>query len=235
MRPHKSIETEFPTSTEGLPDAQPVKRRQLVHGDEVTLEIAPVKKEIGGAVVRMLAYNGSVPGPTLELRRAPRSPSRSRTTATSTPPCTGTASVLRTVSTERMRRSRRFPSGNVHLPDCPSPIQASTGTTRTSARTTARRWVSTGTSSSSRRSRLLASSRSGAPTHARRHPHRGRQGRAFSASETTHVAMGRFGNVMLVSGERSSHSTRGAERSYASTSRIRPTLASSTWRCPARA
>jgi FtsP/CotA-like multicopper oxidase with cupredoxin domain len=65
MRPPHGIEGEFPTATEGLPEARPVERIELVDGDEVALEIAPVKKRIGGEVVRMLAYNGSVPGPTL--------------------------------------------------------------------------------------------------------------------------------------------------------------------------
>src|SRR4029453_57732 len=37
-------------------------------GDEADLQIAPVRKRIGDATVRMLAYNGSIPGPTL---RAP--------------------------------------------------------------------------------------------------------------------------------------------------------------------
>src|SRR6188768_2869708 len=65
MRPDRSLEGEFPTSTEGLPDARRPARVELGDGDEVTLEITPIKKDIGGTVVRMLAYNGSVPGPTL--------------------------------------------------------------------------------------------------------------------------------------------------------------------------
>src|SRR5215470_12556149 len=65
MRPDQSIEGEFPTATEGLPEAQPSARVELVDGDEVTLDIAPVTKNIAGTTVRMLAYNGSVPGPTL--------------------------------------------------------------------------------------------------------------------------------------------------------------------------
>ena len=35
---------------------------ELADGDEFELEIIPVKKRIGDATVRMLAYNGSVPG-----------------------------------------------------------------------------------------------------------------------------------------------------------------------------
>src|ERR671919_18021 len=38
------------------------------HSDTVQLRIAPVAKQIGDATVRMLAYNGSVPGPVLRVR-----------------------------------------------------------------------------------------------------------------------------------------------------------------------
>jgi FtsP/CotA-like multicopper oxidase with cupredoxin domain len=39
----------------------------LRDGDEFDLEVVPVRKRIGDATVRMLAYNGSIPGPTLEI------------------------------------------------------------------------------------------------------------------------------------------------------------------------
>jgi FtsP/CotA-like multicopper oxidase with cupredoxin domain len=41
----------------------------LAHGDELQLTIAPVANRIAGHVVRMLAYNGSVPGPTLRVQQ----------------------------------------------------------------------------------------------------------------------------------------------------------------------
>ena len=40
---------------------------ELGDGDRYTLRIAPVTKRIGDATVRMLAYNGSIPGPTLRV------------------------------------------------------------------------------------------------------------------------------------------------------------------------
>ena len=40
---------------------------ELSDGDDFKLEIAPVRKRIGDATVRMLAYNGSIPGPTLRV------------------------------------------------------------------------------------------------------------------------------------------------------------------------
>jgi FtsP/CotA-like multicopper oxidase with cupredoxin domain len=58
----------FPTDIANLPRA---RRRQLVKlddGERFELTIAPVAKQIGGATVRMLAYNGSIPGPTLRVR-----------------------------------------------------------------------------------------------------------------------------------------------------------------------
>ncbi len=59
----------FPTAAEGLPAARPPEELELVDGAEIDLRIAPVAKRIGEHVVRMLAYNGSVPGPTLRVRQ----------------------------------------------------------------------------------------------------------------------------------------------------------------------
>ena len=60
---------EFPTSIEGLPEAERPEVVELSDGDEFELRIAPVTKEIGDNSVRMLAYNGSIPGPTLNVRQ----------------------------------------------------------------------------------------------------------------------------------------------------------------------
>ena len=59
----------FPTSTEGLAPIRPVETIELADGDEFELRIAPVTKVIGGAHLRLLAYNGSVPGPTLRVQQ----------------------------------------------------------------------------------------------------------------------------------------------------------------------
>jgi FtsP/CotA-like multicopper oxidase with cupredoxin domain len=58
---------ELPYETEGLPDAAAPELVELADGDSFKLEIAPVRKRIGDATVRMLAYNGSIPGPTLAI------------------------------------------------------------------------------------------------------------------------------------------------------------------------
>ena len=58
----------FPTDTAGLVEAVGSEVIDLADGDEVELRIAPVTKRIGDSTVRMLAYNGSIPGPTLRVR-----------------------------------------------------------------------------------------------------------------------------------------------------------------------
>ena len=152
----------------------------------------------------MLAYNGSVPGPTLkvaegsEIDRQRREPGRPR----------GDRPLARAAARQPLRRHARDAAADgrrraLPVPPRSSPTPASTGTTRTSARTTARSWASTATSSSSPADpdywppahRELAA-------HARRHPDRGRAGRAVQPRpRRRYSAMGRFGNVMLVSGE----------------------------------
>ena len=59
----------FPTGTAGLPGAVPPVVLDLADGATLDLRVAPVAKRLAGAPVRMLAYNGSVPGPTLRVRQ----------------------------------------------------------------------------------------------------------------------------------------------------------------------
>src|SRR5436190_3245311 len=59
---------QFPRETAGLPAARPTEIVELAHGERLEMRIAPVTKRIGDATVRMLAYNGSIPGPTLRVR-----------------------------------------------------------------------------------------------------------------------------------------------------------------------
>jgi FtsP/CotA-like multicopper oxidase with cupredoxin domain len=58
----------FPTDTAGLPQAVPTQVVDLADGDTFELRVAPVAKRIGDDTVRMIAYNGSIPGPTLCVR-----------------------------------------------------------------------------------------------------------------------------------------------------------------------
>ncbi len=59
----------FPTDSTGLADARPTDLVDLADGDQFDLRIAPVAKRLGDTTVRMLAYNGSIPGPTLRVRQ----------------------------------------------------------------------------------------------------------------------------------------------------------------------
>jgi FtsP/CotA-like multicopper oxidase with cupredoxin domain len=57
----------FPTDTTGLPEAEAPQVVELADGDELELRVAPVTKRLGDSTVRMLAYNGSIPGPVLKV------------------------------------------------------------------------------------------------------------------------------------------------------------------------
>ena len=72
MHAHSHAAEQFPTDTAGLEPATDPETIEIADGGAVDLRIAPVMKQLGDARVRMLAYNGSVPGPTLRSRRARR-------------------------------------------------------------------------------------------------------------------------------------------------------------------
>jgi FtsP/CotA-like multicopper oxidase with cupredoxin domain len=59
----------FPTDAANLPSTQPTDVVDLAHGDQFDLRIERVSKRLGDATVRMLAYNGSIPGPTLRVKQ----------------------------------------------------------------------------------------------------------------------------------------------------------------------
>jgi hypothetical protein len=52
----------FPTQTAGLRESRSTEIFDLADGEEFDLRIAPVAARISNATVRMLAYNGSIPG-----------------------------------------------------------------------------------------------------------------------------------------------------------------------------
>lgn len=60
---------QFSRAIAGLPVATATDAVDLADGATIDLTAAPVRKRIGDAEVRMLAYNGSVPGPTLRVRQ----------------------------------------------------------------------------------------------------------------------------------------------------------------------
>jgi FtsP/CotA-like multicopper oxidase with cupredoxin domain len=63
-----TTDDQFPTDTTGLPEARAAEVVELDDRDHFELTIAPVAKRLGEDTVRMLAYNGSIPGPTLRVR-----------------------------------------------------------------------------------------------------------------------------------------------------------------------
>ena len=66
--PDRPVSAEsFPTDPTGLPQATPPELQELADGDTFDLGIGPVAKRLGDTTVRMLGYNGSIPGPTLKV------------------------------------------------------------------------------------------------------------------------------------------------------------------------
>src|SRR5919202_3060655 len=57
----------FATDAAGLPEATTPQVVELQDGDVFDLRAGSVAKRIGDARLRMLAYNGSIPGPTLHV------------------------------------------------------------------------------------------------------------------------------------------------------------------------
>jgi FtsP/CotA-like multicopper oxidase with cupredoxin domain len=57
----------FPTDPAGLPQASRPQLQELADGDTLKLRVGPVAKPLGDTTVRMLGYNGSIPGTTLKV------------------------------------------------------------------------------------------------------------------------------------------------------------------------
>jgi FtsP/CotA-like multicopper oxidase with cupredoxin domain len=64
---HTHHEVNFSTDVAGLAEATSPEVIRLRDGETHEIEIKPVRKRIGDAEVRMLGYNGSIPGPTLHV------------------------------------------------------------------------------------------------------------------------------------------------------------------------
>jgi suppressor of ftsI len=57
----------YSTSVDGLAEAQSPRTVNLKDGDSLVLVAAPLKKMIQGRMIRMLGYNGSIPGPIIRV------------------------------------------------------------------------------------------------------------------------------------------------------------------------
>ena len=199
---HHGHVAELLREVEGLPEARNTELVELRDGDEVELEIMPVKKRIGDATVRMLAYNGSVPGPTL---KAPQG-------ATITVPVTNHGDIEATVHWHGLRLENRYDGTH----DTQAPIRiGETFTYHVHVPDPGAYWYHPHIREDYGQELGLYGNILVTPREPDYWPPANRellltlddilledgQIAAFREEETTHVAMGRFGNVMLVAGE----------------------------------
>src|ERR687886_2630068 len=193
---------DFPRETEGLPEARETELVELGDGDEFALEIIPVKKRIGDATVRMLAYNGSVPGPTLKVPQD----------ATITVHVTNHGDIDATVHWHGLRLENRY--DGTHDTQAPIPV-GETFTYQVHVPDAGAYWYHPHIREDYGQELGLYGNILATPNGADYWPPANRellltlddiliedgQVAGFREAETTHVAMGRFGNVMLVAGE----------------------------------
>jgi FtsP/CotA-like multicopper oxidase with cupredoxin domain len=64
-----TVSDPFSADTSSLPEAAATNIVELEDGDTFDIKAGPVRKRLGKAEVRMLAYNGSIPGPTLMVKQ----------------------------------------------------------------------------------------------------------------------------------------------------------------------
>src|SRR5438034_5250912 len=200
---HSDTQTiEFPRETEGLAEARKTELVELADGDEFELEIMPVKKRIGDSTVRMLAYNGSVPGPTLKVPQG----------ATITVHVTNHGDLDATVHWHGLRLENRY--DGTHDTQAPIPV-GETFTYQVHVPDPGAYWYHPHIREDYGQELGLYGNILVTPSDRDYWPPANRellltlddiliedgQIAAFREEETTHVAMGRFGNVMLVAGE----------------------------------
>jgi len=199
---HHEHVAEMPRETEGLPEARTTEVVELGDGDEFKLEIVSVKKRIGDATVRMLTYNGSVPGPTLKVPQG----------ATITVPVTNHGDIEATVHWHGLRLENRY--DGTHDTQAPIPV-GETYTYQVHVPDPGAYWYHPHIREDYGQELGLYGNILVTPNETDYWPPANREllltlddilieeGRiaAFREEETTHVAMGRFGNVMLVGGE----------------------------------
>ncbi len=201
---HETIEHQgdFPTDTSGLPRAVSPSVIELADGDSTELHIGPVVKRIGESDVRMLAYNGSVPGPTFKISEG----------ATVTVHVSNEGDLEATVHWHGLRLENRY--DGTHETQAPIPV-GETFTYQVHVPDPGAYWYHPHIREDYGQEMGLYGNIHVVPAVPDYWPPVHRElfltlddvliedGKVagFSASETTHVAMGRFGNVMLVSGE----------------------------------
>ena len=193
---------QFPTETKGLPEAGRPEVVELSDGDAFDLEIVPVAKRLGHATVRMLAYNGSVPGPTLRVRQG----------STVTVNVTNHGDLEATVHWHGLRLENRY--DGTHDTQAPIPV-GEAFTYLVHVPDPGAYWYHPHIREDYGQELGLYGNILVVPAEPDYWPPANREhlltlddiqiedGKVavFSPDETSHVAMGRVGNVMLVSGE----------------------------------
>lgn len=198
-----STSEHFPTEVEGLHEARRSELVELNDGDQFDLRIAPVAKQLGEATVRMLAYNGSIPGPTLKV------PEGSEIAVN----IENQGDLDATVHWHGLRLDNRY--DGTHETQKPIPV-GGTFTARVTFPDPGAYWYHPHTREDYGQEMGLYGNVIVQPAAPDYWPPVNREvpltlddilledGRVarFSRAETTHSAMGRFGDVMLVGGER---------------------------------
>jgi FtsP/CotA-like multicopper oxidase with cupredoxin domain len=192
----------FPRETTGLSEATRPEVIELQDGDEFDLRIESVAKRIGEDTVRMIAYNGSIPGPTLKVKQDSKVIVH----------VTNEGDHEATVHWHGLRLENRF--DGTHETQAPIPV-GKTFTYEISFPDPGAYWYHPHIREDYGQEMGLYGNILVAPPDPEYWPpvHRElaltlddiliEEGKvaAFSPDETTYVAMGRFGNVMLISGE----------------------------------
>ncbi|HZM55484.1 MAG TPA: multicopper oxidase domain-containing protein [Acidimicrobiales bacterium] len=201
----------FTTETAGLLDCGRTEVVELSGGDVFDLRIAPVAKLLGDATVRMLAYNGSIPGPTLRV------PQGSEVVVN----VANEGDVDATVHWHGLRLENRY--DGTHQTQDPIPVGASFAS-RVSFPDPGVYWYHPHIREDYGQEMGLYGNIVVVPTDPDYWPPAHREvtltlddilladGKVapFSRSQTTHTAMGRFGDVLLVGGQPDLTLTAGA-------------------------
>src|SRR5919109_1349354 len=197
-----TVPQQLPTETEGLPEATRPEIVELADRDALDLEIVPVAKRIGDATVRTLAYNGSIPGPTLKIPQG----------ATATVNVTNRGDLEATVHWHGLRLENRF--DGTHDTQAPIPV-GDKFTYEITVPDPGAYWYHPHIREDYGQELGLYGNILVAPAEPDYWPPAHREllltlddvlledGKiaSFSRDETTYAAMGRFGNVFLVGGE----------------------------------
>src|SRR6266566_3311727 len=201
----------FPTDPTGLPEATRPALLELADGDDLHLRISPVAKRLGDTTVRMLGYNGSIPGPTLKVRQGSEVIVH----------VTNDGDLEATVHWHGLRLENKY-DGVPHETQQPIPV-GSSFTYRVQFRDPGLYWYHPHVREDYGQEMGLYGNLIVAAHDSDYWPPANREivltlddilledGKiaSFSRSGTTHVAMGRFGNVLLVGGESESSLTVG--------------------------